>query len=122
LAKLYELVEPGKLCYLRHPQYSYHNINKDGVTEEKLNYLKITWDGCWLYVYDISDNPLFVGNLTLFDDQWELYDSPWKKSKIYEEAQQIKEKEIKEMVDETQLRNMENWSYLSGKVVGAENE
>jgi hypothetical protein len=68
MSKLYELIEPGKLTFLRHPQYSYKD--KEGNTK----YYKITWDGCWLYNYELSGNVLLAGNLVLFDDKWELYD------------------------------------------------
>lgn len=54
--KLYELVKPGQLSYLKNPHF------KDNV---------VTWDGSWLYVLDRT---IITGNLVLFDDQWEECD------------------------------------------------
>jgi hypothetical protein len=71
MPKLHELVEPGKLCFLRHPQFSSH----DSSCKNGIKYYKITWDGCWLYNYELTGKPILAGNLVLFDDKWELYDN-----------------------------------------------
>ena len=69
MAKLSELIEPNKLSYLKHPQFSL-KISKD-----YHKFYKVTWDGNWLYVYDVCEKPLLVSVLTLFDSQWEKFDS-----------------------------------------------